>query len=265
MPENNPQNRLYEYMENIFKDEFNMMYTSQPATIVSFNADENTLTCTLDKEGITLKDIPITLFGNPTSYITTPTMEKGTKGILIFSKHDLYSWVEDGTDKNAKTDFSKNNAFFLIGATNKKNKIIYNMDAIEIKTDKKIELISEKDTSITSQKMINIKSTLSTNINAKNITATAIDDISLNSKSILITGSTNIILTAPSVTITATATGEELISLCKDVSTELKGLSTVLSQSRDQTYNQLLTNSNEIATYINKFDSLANKFGGFSS
>lgn len=139
------------------------------------------------------------------------------------------------------------------------------MDAIEIKTDKKIELISEKDTSITSEQMINIKSTLSTNINAKNITATAIDDISLNSKSILITGSTNIILSAPSVTITATATGEELISLCKDVSTELKGLSTVLSQSRDQTYNQLLTNSNEIATYINKFDSLAKKFGGFSS
>lgn len=250
MAENNPQNRLYEYMENIFKDEFNMMYTSQPATIVSFNTDENTLTCTLDKEGITLKDIPITLFGNPTSYITTPTMEKGTKGILIFSKHDLYSWVEDGTDKNAKTDFSKNNAFFLIGATNKKNKITYNMDAIEIKTDKNIELISEKDTSISSQKMINIKSILSTNINAKNITATA--DI-------------NIALSAPSVTITTTATGEELITLCKDVSTELKGLSTVLSQSRDKTYNQLLTNSNEIAIYINKFDILANKFGGFSS
>lgn len=227
MPENNPQNRLFEYMENIFKDEFNMMYTSQPATIVSFNANEITLTCTLDKEGITLKDIPITLFGNPTSYITTPTMEKGTKGILIFSKHDLYSWVEDGTDKNAKTDFSKNNAFFLIGATNKKNKITYNMDAIEIKTDKKIELISEKDTSISSQEKIS--------------------------------------LSAPSITITATATGDELISLCKDMSTELKGLSTVLSKSRDQNSNQLLTNSNEIATYINKFDSLANKFGGFNS
>lgn len=263
--DNNPQNRLYEYMDSVFKDEFNMMYTSQPATIVSFNESDISLTCTLDKEGITLRDIPISLIGNPSSYITTPTMTEGTKGLLLFSKHDLYTWIGDGTDKNAKTDFSKNNAFFLTGATNHKNKITYNMDAIEIKTDKKIELISDKDTSITSQKMINITSTLSTNINAKSITATATDDISLDTKSITLTGSTNIVLSAPSVTITATATGEELITLCKDVATELKGLSTALSQSRDATYNKLLTNAAELEAYINKFNTLANKFGGFSS
>lgn len=261
----NQEIRLYEYMDKLFRDELGMIFTSQPATIVSFNADENSLTCTLDKEGITLRDIPISLFGNPTSYITTPTMVKGTKGILIFSKHDLYSWIEDGTDPHAKTDFSKNNAFFLIGATNQKNKITYNMDAIEIKTDKKIELISQKDTNITSNAAINWKSTLSTNINAKSISATATDDISFTSKTYNATASTTMALSAPKISITATATGEELISLCKDVATTLKGLATTLSQSRDETYNLLLTNSDEIATYINEFETLANKFGGFGS
>lgn len=261
----NQENRLYEYMDKLFSDELNMIFTSQPATIVFFNADENTLTCTLDKEGITLRDIPITLFGNPSSYITTPTMEKGTKGILIFSKHDLRDWVGDGVDPHAKTDFSKNNAFFLIGATNQKNKITYNMNAIEIKTDKAIEMISEKDTSITSNAAINWKSTLSTNINAKSINATATDGISFTSKTYTATASTTMALSAPSISITATATGEELISLCKDVATTLKGLATTLSQSRDETYNLLLTNSDEIATYINEFETLANKFGGFGS
>ena len=261
----NQENRLYEYMDNLFRDELGLIFTSQPATIVSFNKSENSLTCTLDKEGITLRDIPISLFGNPTSYITTPTMVKGTKGILIFSKHDLYSWVEDGTDPHAKTDFSKNNAFFLIGGTNQKNKITYNMDAIEIKTDKKIELISEKDTNITSNAAINIKSTLNTNINAKSISATATDGIDFTSKTYTATALTRMALSAPKISITATATGEELISLCKDVATTLKGLSTVLSQSRDETYNKLLTNSDEIATYIDEFQTLADKFGGFGS
>lgn len=261
----NLQNRLYEYMDKLFKDELGLIFTSQPATIVSFNESENTLTCTLDKEGITLRDIPISLFGNPTSYITTPTMVAGTKGILIFSKHDLYSWVEDGTDPHAKTDYSKNNAFFLIGATNQKNKITYNMDAIEIKTDKKIELISQKDSSITSNAAINFTSTLSTNINAKSISSTATNGIDFTSKTYTVAGATSISLSAPKISITATSTGDELITLCKDVSTELKGLSQALSQSRDETYNKLLTNSSEIATYINKFETLANKFGGFSS
>lgn len=269
----NQENILYDYMDKLFRDELGLIFTSQPATIVSFNADENSLTCTLDKEGITLRDIPISLFGNPTSYITTPTMVKGTKGILIFSKHDLYSWVEDGTDPHAKTDFSKNNAFFLIGGTNQKNKITYNMDAIEIKTDKKIELISEKDTNITSNAAINMKSTLSTNINAKSISATATDGIDFTGKTFNATASTTMSLTAtsmmslsaPQISITATATGEELISLCKDMATSLKGLSTALSQSRDETYNKLLTNSTDIATYIDEFQTLADKFGGFGS
>jgi len=257
--------RLYEYMDNIFKDELNMIYTQQPATIVSFNEQENTLTCTLDSEGITLRDIPITIFGNPTSYITTPTMVKGTKGLLIFSKHDLRSWVEDGVDEFAKDDFSKNNAFFLTGATNQKNKITYNMDAIEIKTDKKIELISEKDTSITSNAAINIKSTLSTNITAKNITGTAIDNIDFTSKIINITGATSVLITAPAVNIVS-ASGQNLIDgVLKTLADDLKGLATVLSQSKDATYNLNLTNSSEIATYIAKFTSTAEKLGGFKT
>lgn len=126
----------------MFDDKLNMMFTSQPATIKSFNAEENTVTAVLDKEGLEFEDIPISLFGSPTSYITTPTLVLGTKGLLLFSKHDLNIWVGEGKDEFAKTDFSKNNAFFLIGATNALNKITYNLDAIEIKTDKAIEQIA---------------------------------------------------------------------------------------------------------------------------
>lgn len=256
--------KLYEYLENLFDDKLNMMFTSQPATIISFNAEENTVTAKLDKEGLEFKDIPISLFGNPASYITTPTLENGTKGLLLFSKHDLQIWVGEGIDEFAKTDFSKNNAFFLIGATNALNKINYNLNAIEIKTDKAIEIISENDTSITANKNINFTSTLSTNINAKDFNATAENNIAFSSKAFTVVGSTNINLSAPKVSLVCTSTGEELIALVKNISDELKGLSTALSQSRDQTYNLLLTNSDDLATYINKFDSLSTKLGGFS-
>jgi hypothetical protein len=140
-------------MEDIFSDKFEQFYTMQPATIVSFDTVENTLICTLDRGMIELRDIPITLLGSPTSYITTPTMVSGVKGLLIFSKHDISTWVGDGVDEHAKTDFSKNNAFFLIGATNQKNKISYNMNAIEIKTDKALEITAETHSSILSPKI----------------------------------------------------------------------------------------------------------------
>lgn len=204
-------------MENLFNDKLGMVYTAQPATIVLFNASDNTVNCTLDKEGIELQDIPISLFGNPTSYITTPTLESGTKGLLLFSKHDLYSWVEDGTDAEAKPNFSKNNAFFLIGATNQKNKITYNLDAIEIKTDKSIEQIADK----------------------------------------------HIHLTAPQISLINSASNEELFALLVNTLDEMKALATTLSQSKDKTYNLLLTNSTEIATYINKFGDLSSKYGSF--
>lgn len=144
---------LFAYLESLFDDKLQSVWTSQPATILNFNALENTVSCVLDRENIVLEDIPISLFGNTQSYITTPTMEKGTKGLLIFSKHDLYIWVESGMDSEAKTDFSKNNAFFLIGVTNQKNKISYNMDAIEIKTDKAVEIFADIHTKIEAPKI----------------------------------------------------------------------------------------------------------------
>ena len=204
-------------MENLFDDKLGMVYTAQPATIVKFNADENTVNCTLDKEGIELQDIPISLFGNPTSYITTPTLESGTKGLLLFSKHDLYSWVEDGTDAEAKQNFSKNNAFFLIGATNQKNKISYNLNAIEIKTDKAIEQIADK----------------------------------------------HIHLTAPQISLINSDSSEELFALLVNTLDELKAFATTLSESKDVTYQKLLTNSVEIASYISKFGDLSSKYGSF--
>ena len=144
MLNNNDSLALNNHLEKMFFNNNEELFTSQPATIKSFNADENTLTAILDKEGIELKDVPITLFGNPASYITTRSMEAGTKGLLIFSKHDLSEWVEDGTDIHAKDTFSLNNAFWLIGATNQKNKVIYNMKALEIKDSKKIHLKAPK-------------------------------------------------------------------------------------------------------------------------
>ena len=43
----------------------------------------------------------------------------------------------------------------------------------------------------------------------------------------------------------------------------MKGLATTLSQSKDMTYQKLLTNSPEIAGYISKFETLSSKYGGF--
>ncbi len=214
-------------MESLFNDKFNMLFTSQPGTIELFNAKENSVNVKLDKENYILEDVPISLFGNTNSYITTPTLKKGTKGILIFSKHDLFSWVEDGVDEHAVTDFSKNNAFFLMGATNQKNIINYNNEAIEIKTDQAIEIISENTTNINSNK--------------------------------------NIITSAPKMSLNCTTNGEELISLIKNITDELKGLSTALSSATTLVNGAPvpLSNATTIAKYISKFEALSLKFGGF--
>lgn len=143
--------RLYEYLESLFNDKLEQVWTAQPCTIISYS--ENTINCTLDKEGIELHDVPISLFGNPDSYIQTPTLEAGTTGLLIFSKHDLYIWIEEGKDPTAKTDFSKNNAFFLIGATNHLKQITYNPNAVEIKTNKAVEITARTHTNILSPKI----------------------------------------------------------------------------------------------------------------
>lgn len=147
------QLKLFSYLESLFDDKISSLWTSQPATIKSFDSDNNTLSCTLDREGIPLRDIPITILGNPQSYITTPTLSAGTKGLLLFSRHDLKDWVGSGIDSEAKLDHSKNNAFFLTGVTNQKNKISYNMDAIEIKTDKAVEISAQIHTNISSPKI----------------------------------------------------------------------------------------------------------------
>jgi len=216
---------LFDYMEKLFSDKLEQIYTMQPATIISFDSDENTVNCTLDKEGITLKEIPITLFGNPSSYITTPTLEAGTKGLLIFCKHDLYSWIEDDTDADAKTDFSKNNAFFLIGLTNHNHKITYNLNAVEIKTDKAIEMYSDKHARIHSKEKCDFA--------------------------------------APKISLTNSTTNDELFALLVDTLDEMKAMATTLSQSKDMTYQKLLTNSSEIAGYISKFGDLSAKYGSF--
>jgi len=153
----NESTKSFEFFESLFFSKLEEVYTSQPATILKFDAKELTLEVRLDKEGIVLKDIPITLFGNPKSYITTTSMEKGTKGLLIFSKHDLMDWVEDGTDEHAKTDHALNNAFFLTGVTNKKNKIAYNLNALEIVDDKEV-LAKAPTITFEAKKQITLKS-----------------------------------------------------------------------------------------------------------
>lgn len=266
-----PNSETYQYLENLFEDKFHMIFTSQPATIKSINASANTVNVTLDKEGYSLEDIPISLFGNPSSYIQTPTLENGTKGILIFSKHDLYSWVEDGVDSMAKTDFSKNNAFFLIGATNQKNKITYNPNAIEIKTNKAIEITSANDNSTISKKNINLTSTLSTNINCVDLNATASNSINLAAKNIVLNGSAKVDIfsaavqiKAPSISLINSSNNEELFNVIGSLASDLEGLARELSISRDQTYNLTLTNSEALATYIEKFNTTAAKLKGFN-
>ncbi len=217
--------KLFEYLENLFDDKLNMVFTSQPATIVSFNSAENTVSVTLDKEGLKLEDIPISLFGNPSSYITTPTLEKGTKGMLIFSKHDLFSWVEDGVDEHAKTDFSKNNAFFLIGATNQKNKITYNLNAVEIKTDKAIEMTSKNHTSIDSEKSID--------------------------------------LTAPKISLTDKDNGNELFDLLGQTLDLMKDLASELVSTKTSIHNETLTSSPAFSSLSSQFEELSSKYKGF--
>jgi len=219
------QLQLFSYLEKLFDDKLGAVWTSQPATIDSFNAEDNTLNCTLDKEGITLEDIPIALFGNPQSYITTPTLVKGTKGLLLFSKHDLFEWVESGTDPEAKTDFSKNNAFFLIGATNKGNKITYNMNAIEVKTDKAIAMSSKDETSVDSE--------------------------------------TGVHISAPKVSVTNSASGDELFALLEETLVKLNDFAQTVSQATDTDSGSALSNAVEIASYTQIFTALSEKYKGF--
>ena len=256
---------LDEYSNKYFDERMNLIFTSQPATIVHFNASENTVRVKFDHEGIEVDDIPISLFGNPKSYITTPTLEAGTKGILIFSKHDLNDWVATGEDKNAKNDFSKNNAFFLIGATNHKNLIKYNLNAIEIKTDKAIQTFSKDNTEFNSEASIKQTATadIASNAGGK-ISSTAGGDIEHNSgASIKGTAPTSIEYTAPKIVIKNSTTNDELFALLESSLQTMKSLANQLSQSRDSADNSLLTNSSAFSSLAGEFDSLATKFGGF--
>lgn len=261
----NEAHRFDEYSNTFFDERMNLIFTCQPATIKVFNKDENTVQVTLDKEGITLDDIQISLFGNPDSYITTPTLEAGTKGLLIFSKHDLYDWVATGEDKNAKNDFSKNNAFFLIGVTNHKNLINYNISAIEIRTDKAIQTFSKNNTEFNSES--SIKGTASQDITltaGAKISNTASGNIEHNSgASIKGVAPVSIEYTAPKISIKNSSTNEELFSLLETTLTTIKNLANELSQSKDSADNSLLTNSSAFSTLAGEFNTLATKFGGF--
>lgn len=265
MEKHNEQFILDEHFNKFFDERMNLIFTCQPATIVEFHKAENTVKVTLDKEGITLDDIPISLFGNPQSYITTPTLEAGTKGLLIFSKHDLNIWVGESKDPHAKNDFSKNNAFFLIGVTNHQNLINYNTKAIELRTNKAIQSFSKNNTEFNSE--ADYKENANGNIvetAGGKITNTASGDIEHNSgSSIKGSAPVSIIYQAPKINVKNSSTGEELFTLLESSLQTIKALATELSQSRDTADNSLLTNSSAFTTLATQFDTLATKFGGF--
>lgn len=270
---------IYEYIENVFNDKFKQTYTMQPATIEKYN-DNNTVNMRLDSEDFLLKDIPLSILGDKNSYITTPTMHTGTKGLLIFSKHDLRDWLSDGTDKDANSDFSKNNGFFLLGATWEKNRITYNHDAIEIKTNKAIEISSQNDTSIDSAKNVkikaqaditndaaNIKSIAQADItnDAVNIIQTATENLTQNAKIINGVAQTAITYTAPAISITSSTTGEELFTLLGQALDTVKTMANELTKARDTADNSLLTNSAAFAAIEQEATILSQKFKGFKN
>lgn len=265
MEKHNEQFILDEHFNKFFDERMNLIFTCQPATIVEFHVAENTVKVTLDKEGISLDDIPISLFGNPQSYITTPTLEAGTKGLLIFSKHDLNIWVGESKDPHAKNDFSKNNAFFLIGATNSQNLINYNTTAIEIRTNKAIQTFSKNNTEFNSEASIKGTATADIVLNAGGkISNTAGGNIEHNSgASIKGTAPTSIEYTAPKIVIKNSSTNEELFSLLQTTLSTIQTLAHELSLSKDTADQSLLTNSSEFSNLATQFETLANKFGGF--
>lgn len=217
---------LSKFLDDFFDDRIGSIHTMQPCTVVSFDASALTMRCTLDKEGIELSDVPVTLFGNPDNYITAP-IEAGSTGLLIFSKHDLYTWVTEGSDPEAKNDFSKNNAFFLIGATNAKSTITYNQDAIEIKSLKKaIEIFASKTASVKSDQLVE--------------------------------------LNAPKISLTNTASGEELFDLLVQTATALKDVATELSTTLDSTGGPISSGTN-FATMLPDLATLITKLEGFKN
>lgn len=255
---------IYEYIENVFEDKFNRTYTMQPATIEKYN-DDNTVNMRLDSENILLEDIPLTIIGDKNSYITTPTMHSGTKGLLIFSKHDLYDWLSDGKDESAKKDFSKNNGFFLLGATWEKNRITYNHNAIEIRTNKAIELHSQNDTSINSAANVKIKAQADITNDAKNIIQTANTNLTQNAKTITGVAEISIAYSAPAITITNTSTGEELFTLLGQALDTVTKMANELTKAKDTADNSPLTNSAAFAAIEQEATSLSEKFKGFKN
>jgi len=217
---------LSQFLDDFFDDRIGSIHTMQPCTVVSFDASALTMRCTLDKEGIELSDVPVTLFGNPDNYITAP-IEAGSTGLLIFSKHDLFTWITEGSDPAAKDDFSKNNAFFLIGATNAKSKITYNQEAIEIKSLKKaIEIFASKTASVKSDQLVD--------------------------------------LSAPKVAVTNAATGEELFDLLVQTATALNNVATILSTATDSSGGPL-SSSAALTAMLPDLSALVTKFGGFKN
>lgn len=255
---------IYEYIENVFNDKFNQTYTMQPATIEKYN-DDNTVNMRLDCENILLEDIPLTILGDKNSYITTPTMHQGTKGLLLFSKHDLYDWLSDGKDEDAKVTFGKNNGFFLLGATWSGNRITYNHNAIEIRTNKAIEMYSQNDTSIDSQKNISLKAVVDIINQAANISQTASNNLTQNAKTITGAAQTAINYQAPAVAITNTSTGEELFNLLGQALDTVKNMAHQLTLARDEADNSPLTNSAEFASIEQEASALSQKFKGFEN
>ncbi len=257
---------FYEYLQDLLFDRFNLTYTLQPATVVSFDTDANTLSMNLDQEDIVLEDIPISIFGNKDSYISTPTFEAGTKGLLGFSKHDLQIWAEVGVDRDAKSDFSKNNAFFIVGASWNENKISnYNMNAIEIKTNKAFECFIAKHILLDAKDSFEAKAVLDMMFStAGKFSASSDLDMMLDSKaSTTLQATTKVEMKAPKLSLTNTATGEELFSLLVDTFVVMKNIAHELTLSKDTADNSPLTNQSAFATLEGQIESLILKFEGF--
>lgn len=258
--------QFFEYIDTLFADKYNMLYTMQPATIVSFNPIENEINARLDNIDLVLEDIPISILGDKNSYISTPTLHEGTKGLLIFSKHDLYTWLEDGVDFEAKTDFSKNNAFFLIGASWKNNRIEnYNLNAIELKTNKAFEAFVTKHILLDSKDKVEIKSALATIMtSSKTWSASSDEAMSLTSqKTLSATATTQMTFNAPKVSITNSATGEELLSLVADSMQIIEDLAYQLTLAKDSADQSNLTNASAFSSLQGQIATIKDKVKGF--
>lgn len=259
---------LYNTIQKQINTSLASIFTALPASIVTYDSSKKTCSVQINlkktyRSGDVISypiihNVPVLFYQTATTLISLP-LKKGDQVLLIFCQRSLDEWHnKDGelTPEDSRK-FDINDAIAIPGLYRRTTGLEPINDAILLKNNTNIVSIGETITQIQNGvNKIEITSSLTTisnNSNKIEITdsLTTIENGStkveiLNSGKIAITNSTN-----------------ELITVLKDLATEIGNLSQEISTSTVGPTGGPLLNASALSVYISKFNVIMSKINSF--